>query len=164
MTLREAGRYLRWLKRHGFGYPYKTLFAVQRSKINPAHAAVLLKKETGGGRNVFGCDHGPGRAFCHEKVTKEKVAKLKASGAKNGIGPVQLTADAWVTSYPSTWKKVHRPRISMEAGFRGFKAMVDDRGLWNAAKAYNGEAEYADDFVRRLPGVRRSLAGAKVRS
>ena len=164
MTLRERRRYLRWLRKHRFGYPVRTLRAVVKTGINPAHAAVLLRKETGGGRNVFGCDHGEGNAFCHLPVTKARVAALRASGLRNGIGPCQLTADAWVTNPPSSWDKVHRPYINMLAGFGGFKAMVDADGLFEAAQRYNGAVAYAEDFVDRVAGVRRSLRGAGVRS
>ena len=163
MTLREQARYLSWLRKRGFGFPWRTARAVARTGINPAQAAVLLRKETGGGRNVFGCDHGPGRAFCHEAVTFDKVQRLRSSGLRNGIGPCQLTADSWVTRPPSSWGKVHRPYINMLAGFSGFKQMADEVGTFEAAKRFNGSASYAADFVDRLSGVRRSLHGAGVK-
>lgn len=163
MTLRQQARYLKWLRKRGFGFPVRTVRAVHKTKINPAVAAVLLKKETGGGRNVFGCDHGSGVAFCHEKVTFEKVQALRRSGLFNGIGPCQLTHPSWVTRHPSSWTKVHRPYINMLAGFGGFKVMVDDVGVFAAAEAYNGARSYAEDFVDRLDGVKRSLRGAGVK-
>lgn len=139
---------IRYLRRKGYGYPVRTRLAQKRAKISLATALALLTKETGGGRNVFGCDYGPGVAFCHERVTKDKVASLRRSGLRNGIGPVQLTADAWVTSFPSTWEKVHRPYISMYAGFLGFRKMVELHGLFDAARRYNGAVEYAKDFIK----------------
>lgn len=162
MTFLERRRYLRWLRKRGFGFPWRTMRAVHRTGINPAHAAVLLRKETGGGRNVFGCDHGPGVAFCHQSVTPERVQKLRATGLRNGIGPLQLTSDAWVTNPPSSWSKVHRPYINMLSGFGGFKVMAEQFGVHEAARRYNGAAAYADDFVDRLKGVKKSLRGARV--
>lgn len=167
MTFLQRQRYLRWLKRHDFAFPWRTMRAVHRTGINPAHAAVLLRKETGGGRNVFGCDFGPtgGKApFCGQAVTFDRVQALRRSGKRNGIGPCQLTADVWVTRPPSSWTKVHRPYINMLAGFGGFKVMVEDTGVFDAARRFNGAVSYAEDFVDRLDGVRLSLKGAGVRS
>lgn len=162
MTLRERRRFLRWLRKHQFGYPVRTLRAVVKTGINPAHAAVLLRKETGGGRNVFG--HDAGGPFPGEPVTWAKVQVIRRTGSLNGIGPCQLTSPAWINNPPSSWDKVHRPYINMLAGFGGFKAMVDGAGLFEAAHRYNGAVSYAEDFVDRVDGVRRSLRGAGVRS
>lgn len=162
MRLRTKLKLIRYMRKRGYGYPIRAVNAIDRANIKPAQALTLLKKETGGGRNVFGCDHGQGRAYCHEPVTFNKVQALRRSGLRNGIGPVQLTADAWVTSYPSTWGKVHRPGISMEAGFRGFKALVDKGSVYSAAKAYNGADAYARDFVVIHAAIEKSLRRAGV--
>lgn len=164
MTRAQQARFVVWLKRRGIGFPFRLARAAHRASLDPAAAAVLIIKETGG-RNVFGCDYGDtdGRApWCHEPVTALRVDQLRVSGKRNGIGPAQLTADAWVTQRPSTWGTVHRPGVNMEAAFRGFKALVKDHGIHGAALRYNGAESYADDFDRRYKGVRRSLKGAKV--
>lgn len=162
MNLRQRIRFIRWLRKRRFAYPIRTLRAVRKSKLDPALAAVLLLKESGGGRNVFGCDHGRGRAFCHEKVTREKVMRLLEADMANGVGPTQLTWPPYVVQANKAggaW----RPQVNMVVGFTIFKELLREEGsVWGAAKRYNGASEYADDFVERLRGVRRSLKGARV--
>ena len=159
MTLTQTARFVRWLQKRGIGFPFRLARAARKSGIDPASAAVLIIKETGG-RNVFG--HDAGAPFPGEPVTHEKVMFIKATRRFNGIGPAQLTSPAWITSFPSTWDTVHRPGINMEAAFRGFKVMQKRDGVWRAAKAFNGASSYADDFVNRYHGVRLSLKGAEV--
>lgn len=159
MTRLQAARFVLWLKRRGIGFPFRLARAARKSGADPASAAVLIIKETGG-RNVFG--HDAGAPFPGEPVTHEKVMFIKRTQRFNGIGPAQLTSPAWITSFPSTWDTVHRPGVNMEAAFRGFKVMQAKDGVHDAALHYNGAESYADDFVRRYRGVRRSLKGAKV--
>jgi len=159
VTTTQTARFIVWLKKRGIGFPVRLALAARRAKLDPALAAVLIIKETGG-RNVFG--HDAGAPFPGEPVTKTKVEFIRKTRRYNGIGPAQLTAPAWITSFPSTWDTVHRPGVNMEAAFRGFKAMVKDHGVWEAARRYNGSDVYADDFVRRFNGVRLSLRGAGV--
>lgn len=159
MTLAQTARFVIWLKKRGIGFPFRLARAARKSGLSPAAAAVLIIKETGG-RNVFG--HDAGGPFPGEPVTHAKVMFIKKTQRFNGIGPAQLTSPAWITSFPSTWDTVHRPGVNMEAAFRGFKSMLKDVGLHEAARRYNGAESYADDFVRRFKGVRKSLQGAKV--
>jgi hypothetical protein len=158
-----AHNYRVWLERHDFSYPVRTLRAARRADIGPARAAVLLRKESGGGRNVFGCDHGPGVAFCHEAVTDAKVDALLRSSLANGVGPTQLTFKPFVREAEALGG-AHRPQINMTVGFRIFERqrLANGGSTWAAAKLYNGAASYADDFMRRLRGVKLSLRGAGV--
>lgn len=159
----RTARYIRWLRKRSYAYPWRTARAVNKTGINPAVAAVLLTKETGGGRNVFGCDHGPGRAFCHERVTKEKVSLLLRSGLANGVGPTQLTFRPFVEA-ANRRGGAHRPYINMLVGFGIFKEYLNEGSLWQAAKRYNGGTDYANDFSKRYDGAHRSLRGAGVLS
>lgn len=159
MNLRETVRFIIWLRKRRIGFPVRLARAARESGIDPASAAVLIRKETNG-RNIFGCDHGDGVAFCHLPVTKERVEALRRSPLRNGIGPAQLTSDAWVEA--CGWDKVHRPFLNMLTAFKGFKSMQRSVGLHEAARRYNGAEEYADDFQKRYNGVRASLRGAKV--
>lgn len=159
MNRTQEAKFVIWLRKRGIGYPVKTAHAARVSGIDPAAAAVLIIKETGG-RNVFG--HDAGAPFQGDPVTPEKVAFIRKTHRYNGIGPAQLTSPAWITSYPSTWETVHKPGVSIEAAFRGFHNLVKQSDLWTAAKQYNGASAYADNFKARYYGVRQSLKGAGV--
>lgn len=159
MNVAQQARFEVWLRKRGIGFPFRLARAARKSGVDPASAAVLIIKETGG-RNVFG--HDAGAPFPGEPVTHDKVMFIKATRRFNGIGPAQLTSPAWITQFPSTWDTVHRPGVNMEAAFRGFKALQNSVGVHEAARRYNGSDAYADDFLARYRGVRRSLKGAKV--
>jgi hypothetical protein len=163
VTIRQRRNFYRWLRKRDFRRPWLIVRAVHKTGIAPSEAATMLLKESGGGRNVFGCDHGPqgGRApWCGEPVTRERVRQLRATGRFNGIGPTQLTHPSWVQR--AGWDKVHRPYHNMVAGFGGFREMRRTTDLWGAARAYNGASVYANDFTKREQGIRRSLRGAGV--
>jgi hypothetical protein len=149
-----------WFRREGFLRPYLTVAALRKADIKPQTAAALLNKETGNGKNVFGCDHGAGRAFCHQNVTEARVKQLRLSGLANGIGPTQLTWPGYVDRADSaggSWK----PYVNMVVGFSIFRELVDARGsIWRAARGYNGAAEYATDFVQRRNAYELKLRSA----
>lgn len=157
-----------WFRRNGFKHPYLTVAALRRANIKPQTAAALLKKESGKGRNIFGCDLGPGRQFCHQNVTEARVRKLlanvRAGQASNGVGPTQLTWPGYIERAQRAGG-AHRPYVNMVTGFSIFRENVDRGGsLWAGAKLYNGAAEYADDFVteRGRWASRLRLAGFRV--
>ena len=120
-----------------------------------------LRKETGGGRNVFGCDHGPGRAFCHETVTKEKVTALMRSSLANGVGPTQLTWKPYVQRAIDRGAALTDRTSTCLPGSTSSATCSRTRpAAWGAAKRYNGGGDFADDGQRAE--VCASLRGAKV--
>jgi hypothetical protein len=150
-----------WFRRQGFLRPYLTVAALRKADIKPQTAAALLNKETGNGKNIFGCDHGAGRGFCHQNVTEARVRQLRASGLANGIGPTQLTWPGYVdraNRAGGVWK----PFVNMVVGFSIFGELFVDEGrsIWGAAKRYNGADAYATDFVRRRQGYELKLRSA----
>ena len=135
-----------YLYRQGVRRPLLVLKEADRASIPRWAALTILDKETGiPQRNVFGCDHGPGRAFCHEKVTSRKVKALLDSPYSNGVGWTQLTYKPYVRQ-AQRLGGAHKPKYQMRVGF---KKLHDDYvatgSWWGAFKAYNGAAEYAND-------------------
>jgi hypothetical protein len=149
-----------YLRRRRFKNPIRTVAAIRKTKLNTAVALTVLEKESGKGRNIFGCDHGAGRAFCHQKVTRARVRALLGSGLMNGVGPTQLTWRPYVIRAQRRGG-AHRPYINMVVGFGIFRDAIKNEGsVWAGAKAYNGSSSYADSFARKLAARGRSLRKA----
>src|SRR5687767_2170768 len=88
-----------WFKAAGFARPVLTVAALRKADIKPQTAAALLWKESGGGRNVFGHDHGPSGdhpPYSGHNVTERRAKLLRASRFSNGVGPTQLTFKGYI--------------------------------------------------------------------
>lgn len=46
-----------YFRDEGYENPFLMVAALRKADIKPQTAAALLRKESGGGRNIFGCDH-----------------------------------------------------------------------------------------------------------
>lgn len=126
----------------------------------PLDLAYALVEQESGGRNIFGCDHGAGRAFCHQEVTRERVQALLRSGLANGVGLTQLT-------YPPLVREAdriggaHRPRFQLRVGFKVLKDNIRRLGYRSGIRAYNGSGpaaeRYADLLIARRSRWHRTL-------
>lgn len=136
------------LKRKGVKQPYVVIDEAKKADIRVATALALLENETGiPQRNVFGCDHGEGRAFCHEHVTKERVQKLLASGLANGIGWPQLTYRPYVLEAEKLGG-AHKPRFQMRVAFRVLRGNYDrTNSLREMYRLYNGSGPAAEAYA-----------------
>lgn len=154
LTARER-RIARWFKQEGFHRPYLCVAAAKEADISYPTAAALLAMETGDASNIFGCDHGPGKAFCHLQVTKARVAALRRSGLNNGIGPVQLTAPFLVARAEAAGG-AHRPYVSMGVGFRHLRDnwAANSKNLRLAFRIYNGSGAAAEQYATRAMAKR----------
>ena len=159
MNLRQRARYVVWLRKRDFSCPWRTMRAVVKWH-QPSARRGTLRKETGGGRNVFGCDHGPGRAFCHETVTKEKVTALMRSSLANGVGPTRSPGSP-TSSARSTAAAADRTSTCLPGSTSSATCSRTRPAARGAAKRYNGGGDFADDFVS-CAEVCASLRGAKV--
>lgn len=88
-------------------------------------------------QNVFGCDHGPGKAFCHQAVTKARVASLLASPLANGVGPTQLTSKGFVRDADRDGG-AHKPAVNIATGIAILGALQAKHGPMTGFGAYNG--------------------------
>jgi hypothetical protein len=141
------------LKRLGVKSPGMVLSEAKRADLNPEYALAMLEKETGiPQQNIFGCDHGPGRAFCHMKVTKERVAALRASGAMNGVGWTQITWWEFVRD-ADNMGGAHLPRFQMRVGFDVLAAHIAQYGVWDGFRRYNGSGSAAEAYANEAVGL-----------
>jgi hypothetical protein len=131
-------------------------------------ACVILAKETSG-RNIFGHDHGGAFSDPDGKnieVTEERYKEfLKLIGAgktSNGVGPMQLTYKGYhigPQSLTTLGYKAWLPADNIRYGVGRIlkpslaanlaKGQTLTQAFWNTAKAYNGNASYADDAQAR---------------
>jgi hypothetical protein len=119
-----------------------------RVKLALRFALAMLEKETGiPQRNIFGCDHGEGRAFCHENVTEARVKALRSSGLANGVGWTQITFPAFVVEADKLGG-AHKPRFQMRVGFGVLKGHMDRLGVQQGFRAYNGTGPAAEAYGR----------------
>jgi hypothetical protein len=156
----------RWLrlKRAGVRRPQVVISEARRADLRLADALAMLHNETGiPQQNIFGCDHGAGRAFCHEQVTQTKVRKLLLSPYSNGVGWTQLTYRPFVST-AQRLGGAHRPKLQCRVGFRVLKDnMVRTGSRWAGFKAYNGTGTAADAYasraIARAAGWQRVIDG-----
>lgn len=145
--LLERARLWFRLKRFRVRDPFLVAEEAKRNHV-PLHIALaLLEQETGmPQRNVFGCDHGEGRAFCHKRVTKDRVDQLLASGMANGVGWTQLTFVPFVKAADAEGG-AHLPRYQCRIGFRVLRENFEREGDWRLAfQAYNGSGAAAVSY------------------
>jgi hypothetical protein len=119
-----------------------------RAGLPLAVAVALLEKETGiPQRNIFGCDHGEGVAFCHENVTEARVKALRASGLANGVGWTQLTFPPLVEE-ADRLGGAHKPRFQMRVGFKLLADNIRANGEQAGFARYNGTGPAAEAYGR----------------
>jgi hypothetical protein len=120
------------------------------ANIDIALAAALCQQESGF-KNVFGCDWGPGVAFCHVDVSKERAQQLRAGGKANGVGWTQLTSFEYVDAANKeggVWEVRNQCRV----GFRVLHGHIERMGERTGIGAYNGgegnpQLGYADSVL-----------------
>lgn len=137
------------LRRYGVRKPFLVAEEADREQVPLHYALALLEKETGiPQRNVFGCDWGAGEAFCHQTVTKARVAALLASGKANGVGWTQLTWPDFVREADKEGG-AHLPRSQCRVAFRVLRQNFDRMGSWQLAfRTYNGSGAAAEAYGR----------------
>lgn len=134
----------------------------RRAKLRPWHAVALLEKETGiPQKNIFGCDHGPGKAFCHKEVRKGRVRRLLDGPYANGVGWTQLTYKPFVRA-ANRMGGAHKPKYQMRVGFRLLSDLIKQHGVETGFARYNGSgpkaAAYGKDAVIRSQVWHRRLS------
>jgi hypothetical protein len=139
---------LKVLQRHDVEKPSVVIEEARRAGLRLDYALAMLEKETGiPQRNIFGCDHGAGKAFCHEHVTEHRVKKLLDSGLANGVGWTQLTYRPFVIQAQSLGG-AHKPRNQMRVGFNVLADLIRANGPERGFARYNGSGPAADAYGR----------------
>lgn len=142
-----------------------------KNSLELAVACTLLEKESNA-RNVFGHDN-VDTGGTYVKGAEVTVAAYKAylvwrdeparrqrgwPSRMQGVGPAQLT---WFSYQDMADQRggCWRWEVNVDVGFGIFANHIKNLGdIWQAAKAYNGKAVYADDFMPKLAQWRKRLA------
>lgn len=166
----------RQLGRMGIRNPFHTVAALRKADVKPQTAVALLRKESGGGRHVFGHDHGsnlPDRPpYSGHNVTERRARLLFDSPFSNGVAETQLTSKSLVQTARQRGGE-WRPFVNMRTGFEHLGDLIRDHGVQHGAARYNGGdsplgeqngAVYGRDFVTQRTRAERELqqAGFKV--
>lgn len=155
MTKTEKFRLAAKLKLHRVRKPYMVITECLRADIKIATGLAMLEKETGiPQRNIFGCDNGPGRGFCHEKVTARRVVALIQSQLSNGVGWTQLTYKPLVLE-ANDEGGAHRPVAQCRVGFRLLRSLFNQFGTISLMyEHYNGSGAAAQRYAQEAVSLR----------
>jgi hypothetical protein len=136
----------RLAKKHGAKSALRTLYEARRNGIPYSCLLAMIEQESGW-QNIFGCDHGAGKAYCHQKVTNAKVRDLMRWGLYNGVGYTQLTSPEYVhlaQRRPGGAASVRNQIIVGAAVLKG-KTGGDMSKAWR----YNGDPAYQHQIEPR---------------
>lgn len=130
----------------GIMRPDDVVSAARNANLDVAHAAVLLAKESFGGRNVWGSDRvDTGGAYVKgADVTPDAyaryidLARRKLIG-RQGVGPCQLTASDF-QDQADRLGGCYRWEINTKVGFELLRSLIVRFGERDGFKAYNGGA------------------------
>lgn len=151
MKARDLKRVYR-ARRAGARWAFKIMQEARRADLPPDLAYALVEQESGF-RNIFGCDHGSGRAFCHQAVTRYRVTQLLLSGLANGVGLTQLTWPPFVRR-ANALGGAHRPRYQLRVGFQVLKDSMRTYGYTVGLQRYNGTGPAAVRYAELLKAKR----------
>jgi soluble lytic murein transglycosylase-like protein len=146
-------------------YALRAIIEAERptSRVSPSLALALIEQESGF-RNVFGCDHGPGKAYCHQGVTRAKVQALRRSGLMNGVGPAQLTWKGYVEEADRDGG-AHKTSVNIATGIRILDSHIKATGsefkalaTYNAGNPNSQQGQrYARQVLERKAKYHRAL-------
>lgn len=141
--------------------PLRVINAALDANIKVCTALAMLEMENSiPQQNIFGCDWGAGKAFCHQEVTLAKVLSLRNSQYSNGIGWTQITYKPLVTEFGGSWSLMHTPEEQMKVGFRYLRSLFDQYGdIRSTFRSYNGSGPDAEAYADRAVGLRSKWAG-----
>jgi hypothetical protein len=139
MSVARDLKLCRVAKKHGAKSTLRTLREARRNDIPFSWLLAMIEQESGW-QNIFGCDHGPGNAYCHQKVTNQKVRHLLNAQTYNGVGYTQLTSPGYVERAMRRTGGAASVRNQIIVGAQVLKEKTG--GDMNRAWRYNGAREY----------------------
>lgn len=134
------------------------LYGHRQTGLELAICCAVVEQESGF-RNIFGCDYGPqgGKPpWCHEEVTKARVAALLAQSRNNGVGLTQLTYRPFVLEAEHLGG-AHIAKYQCVVGFWVMKSLIDqygEGGMWH----YNGSTAYQAQIAAKVRTWRGRLS------
>jgi hypothetical protein len=123
-------------ERHGADFATRIILECRAHDVAISDGFALIEQESEF-RNIFGCDHGEGRAFCHMAVTPGRVRMLLASDLSNGVGPSQLTSKGFVREADRDGG-AHKPAVNIATGIAILGRLQKKHGRMVGFGAYNG--------------------------
>lgn len=155
------------LAAHGILRAPEVVELAAAAKLELAAACVLLEKESGGGRNVWGSDAVPtggsydkGSEVVRSDYLAYRAARLMGTAGQQGCGPTQLTLAAFQMQADAAggcWDW----RANCLTGFRILASLIRAHGVRGGFRRYNGSGaaaeRYADDAMKRLATWRTRL-------
>lgn len=144
-------------RKHGAKSALRTLYECRRNDVPFSWGLAMIEQESFW-RNIFGCDHGPGRAFCHEKVTNAKIRELLATGLANGVGYTQLTSPAYVQQAHSRRGGAASVKNQIVVGVKVLAEKTG--GDMSKAWRYNGDPVYQRQIEPRAERWHRRFRAA----
>ena len=120
----------------GANYSTRIILECRAHDVAISDGFALIEQESDF-KNIFGCDHGAGKAFCHQLVTKARVASLLKSGVANGVGPTQLTSPGFVREADRDGG-AHKPSVNIATGIALLGRLQKKHGRMEGFGAYNG--------------------------
>lgn len=148
------------LAAHGIPRAAEVVELAAAARLELAAAAVLLIKESGGGRNVWGHDAVP-TGGCYDKGSEVSrgayLAYLRAvadgRAGRQGVGPTQLTygpLQILADKRGGCWDW----RVNCLVGFEHLEDLIHQFGERDGFRRYNGSGppaqRYADDAMTKL--------------
>lgn len=144
-------------KRYGAKSTLRTLWEARRNGLAFSWLLAMVEQESGW-QNIFGCDHGPGGAFCHQKVTNAKVDELLRLRLWNGVGYTQLTSEGYVRHAHNMRGGAASVRNQIIVGAQVLKEKTD--GDMSLAWRYNGAREYQQQIQFKAERWHRRFVSA----
>lgn len=156
------------LRAGGIQRPAEVVELARSTGLDLACAAVLLVKESGGGRNVWGSDPvSTGGIYAKgSPVTRaafERYRTRRGELGAQGVGPTQLT-------WPGFQDQADRAggcwdwTANVHTGFTILAGLIRQHGVREGFRRYNGSGaaaeRYADDAMTKLATWRQRLGGA----
>lgn len=150
----------------------ETIELARQAKLDLACACVLLIKESGGGRNVWGSDpvetagtYVKGSAVTRENYLAYRAAVLAGRAGRQGCGPTQLTYGAFQDQADNAggcWDW----RANTLTGFSILASLIRVNGERLGFQRYNGSGpmaeRYGRDAMERLSKWRQQLGSISV--
>lgn len=120
----------------GANYSTRIILECRAHEVAISDGFALVEQESNF-ENIFGCDHGPGVAFCHRAVTAARVELLLNSPLSNGVGPTQLTSKGYVRE-AQIHGGAHKPAVNIATGIGILGHLQKKHGRMKGFGAYNG--------------------------
>lgn len=157
------------MKQNGIIRPAEVIELAARARLDLACACVLLQKESGGGKNIWGHDavstggaYEKGGPVTAANYQAYRTAIAKGAAGRQGCGPTQLTYGPFQDQADKAggcWDW----RANVLTGFSILASLIRVAGVQDGFRRYNGSGpaaeKYGADAISKLRVWQQRLAG-----